>query len=147
MLAIFSWLLEIRLNTVYLTYPLSTYHHRLQWRIRNIILTQPRQLIQIIIVIQHNSPPIILTSQTYHAHTSNKKQHFLNYAMMLICSFVKIIISTHTYSHTQTHTYTQSFSLSLSLCIYIYIYIYLTHTQTKTKNKIKQNKSKKKRRS
>ena len=28
-------------------------------------------------VIQHNSPPIILTSNTYHAYTSNEKFIFL----------------------------------------------------------------------
>ena len=32
---------------------------------------------EIIIVIQYNSPPIILTSQTYHAYTSNEKLIFL----------------------------------------------------------------------
>ena len=47
MLPTFSWVLEIHLHTVYLTYPSRTNHHIIQQRIRNTIITQHRQLIKI----------------------------------------------------------------------------------------------------
>ena len=53
------------------------------------------------IVTQHNSPPIILTSQTYHAYTLKSYIHFLNHAM-IICSSVKII-TLHTHTHKKTN--------------------------------------------
>ena len=50
-------------------------------------------------MIQNYSPPIILISQTYHAYMPN---HFIYYAMMIICSLVKMI-TIHNHIHKKNH--------------------------------------------
>ena len=76
-------------------------------------------------------PPIIPTSQTYHTHTTNKKNYFL-YNAMIICSFVKKSSSPHTHTHTTLiHTLTHDIANTNIYCNVLTQYIhYIFHTQS-----------------